>query len=74
LFGGRRISIKGCAVALVFDGRIDLKTGSAGEALFAKAGGGPFTDRRGGRLVAISYWSAPVEVVDDPEQMGNWAR
>ena len=38
------------------------------------AGVGPFLYTREGREIALSYYEAPAELFDDPDELSAWAR
>lgn len=74
MFGGWGLYAEGRMVAVVMDGELYLKTAPGDRDNYAAAGSGPFVYRSRGRDVALSYWRAPAEALDDPEAMRPWAR
>lgn len=74
MFGGWGLYAEGRMVALVAGGELFLKTAEADRPAFAAAGSAPFIYRSASREVAMSYWKAPDEALDDPEAMRPWAR
>ena len=41
---------------------------------YEAAGAGPFLYTREGREIALSYYEAPAEMFDDPDELSDWAR
>jgi len=59
-FGGWGVFLHDFMRAPIADGRAYLKVAAVSEARFGAASGVPFTDRRQGRRVALSYRADPA--------------
>ena len=74
MFGGHGLFHEGLMVGLIAVERLYLKADAESRPRWEAAGCEPFTYEGGGRRVQMSYWSAPPEAMDGPEQMAPWAR
>lgn len=74
MFGGAGFYADGRIMALEVDGGLYLKVDAQTRPRFEAAGCRPFVYMGGGKPVAMSYWSAPDEAMDDPDAMTPWAR
>lgn len=74
MFGGHGVYIDALFIAIVIEGRLYLKVDEETRAPFEAAGSAPFVYQGKDKPVEMSYWSAPEEALDSPEQMRPWAR
>lgn len=74
MFGGHGVYCDGLFIAIVVEGRLYLKVDAGTEAAFSRAGSAPFVYESKGEPIRMSYWSAPEEALDSPDQMRPWAR
>lgn len=75
MFGGVGLYVDDLFIALIADGRLYLKSGSAHEAAFAAAGCEPFRyTMKDGRTMTMAYRTAPEEALESPQAMHPWAR
>lgn len=74
MFGGLGLFDVHGMIALVVADRLYLKLDPAAVPAFAAAGSEPFRYRRQGKWVALGYWSAPDDALDDSESMRPWLR
>jgi DNA transformation protein len=75
MFGGHGVYVDDEFIAVVIDDVLYLKVDDETRARFEDAGSRPFTYDAGERgEVAMSYWSAPDDALDDPAAMLPWAR
>ena len=76
MFGGYGIYHDGVMIGLIASGVFYLKVDDGNRAAFEAAGSKPFTYRRKGqtKAVAMSYWEAPVDVLENREALCQWAR
>jgi DNA transformation protein len=72
MFSGHGLYLDGVIVGLVIDETLYLKVDAVNRPAFEAAGMEPFTYRNKGRRVALPYWQAPAEVVEEPEQLLSW--
>lgn len=75
MFGGHGIYVADEFIAIVVDDVLYLKVDDETRTRFEAAGSRPFTYDAGEcGEVAMSYWTAPDEALDDPGAMLPWAR
>jgi DNA transformation protein and related proteins len=73
-FGGAGLVADGVQFGFVMKGSLYLRVDDTSRAAFAALGAAPFAYTGRSKAVAVaSYYEAPSEVVDDPEQLGRWA-
>jgi DNA transformation protein len=68
MFGGYGIHHDGLMFALVADDTLYFKADAENLSYFEKEGLGPFEYTNQGRLMKMSYYLAPEEIMDDREQ------
>ncbi len=73
MFGGYGIYIDGLMFALVADDVLYLKTGAENLPDFEQRGLPPFSYRRKGKYINMSYSEAPAELLDDADALLQWA-
>lgn len=71
MFGGVGLSRHGLFFALIAEDGLYIKTDDANRADFEAAGCEPFRPFGGDK--AMSYWSVPLEALEDPELLAQWA-
>lgn len=74
MFGGHGVYVDALFIAIVIEGRLYLKVDEETRGPFQAAGSAPFVYQGKDKPVEMSYWSAPEEALDSPEQMRPWAR
>ena len=74
MFGGHGLYHEGLMFAIVMDNRLYLKADALNRPNFEALGLTPFTYPMKGREVALSYWSAPDVIFDEPAEAVRWAR
>lgn len=75
MFGGYGIYRDGVMFALVADETLYFKVTANNQADYEQAGSQPFTySKSNGKATVMSYWEVPLEVLEDQEQLINWAR
>jgi len=73
MFGGHGIYHDGFMFGLVADGVLYLKADSESLAVFEAHGLRPFEYEKNGKAVTMSYFTAPEEIFDHPDQARDWA-
>ncbi len=74
MFGGAGLYRDGVMFGLVVsDGEIFLKCDADVEPRFRAAGCHPFIYSRDGKSTTMSYWSLPMEALDDGDAIKVWA-
>lgn len=75
MFGGRGIYHQGLIVGLALStGEVMLKGDAETAPALEAAGSTRWAYEGKGRKVSMPYWSIPESALDDPEEMGGWAR
>ena len=74
MFGGHGLYHEGLMFAIVMDKCLYLKVDAQNRPDFEALGLTPFTYPMKGRQVALSYWSAPDAIFDEPSEAVRWAR
>lgn len=73
MFGGAGVFRDGLMFALMIDDRLYFKIDEKTKADFEAIGSEAFTYKRGGKTIALSYFEAPEEVLDDGDEIIIWA-
>ena len=73
MFGGYGIYYRGTMFGLVADDILYLKVDAELAKDFEAKGLGPFEYDKGGKVVQMSYYMAPDEILDDPDEAAIWA-
>ena len=74
MFGGYGIYHDGVMIALVADDMLYLKADQTTEKEFIDQGMTAFEYDKAGKKVRMSYYLAPEEIYDDPDQAVYWAK
>ncbi len=74
MFGGHGLYHEGLMFAIVMNQRLYLKVDDQNRPEFEALKCTPFTFEMKGRNVALSYWSAPDAIFDEPADAVRWAR
>jgi len=74
MFGGFGMYLKGLMFGLVADDTLYLKVDEKNRPDYEEKGLGPFTYKRGGRELAMSYHRAPIGAIDDADDLCAWAK
>jgi DNA transformation protein len=75
IFSGYGLYLDGTIFALVFDGALFLKADEQTKCSFEQRGLGPLTyEGHKGKTIALPYWEAPAELLEDGKALCRWAR
>ena len=74
MFGGYGIYHDGVMFGLVEDDTLYLKSDETSVEYFQSRGLGQFEYDRGEKTVKMSYYRAPDEIMDNPDEASLWAR
>ncbi len=74
MFGGVGLFRDGLMFGLIATDTLYLKVDDMTRGDYEAAGAGPFLYVREGREIALSYYEAPAELFDDPDELSDWAR
>ena len=74
MFGGAGVYARGIMFGLVADDTLYFKADGESQRAFEAEGLRPFVYQGRGRMIAMSYWRIPERLLDDPDEMLDWAR
>ena len=74
MFGGYGLYYDGIMIGLVADDTLYLKADEVTREFFKNRGLDQFEYNKGGKAVKMSYFLAPEEIFDNPEEATLWAR
>ena len=74
MFGGYSIYCDDLVFAIIVDDKLYFKVDKDTLEHFKKLGLQPFTYESNGKQIAMSYYEAPPEVFEDPQEMARWAK
>lgn len=74
MFGGHGIFFDGVMIGLVADDTLYLKADEESAVRFTELGLSQFEYPKGDKVVAMSYYQAPAEAVENAEEMRGWAQ
>ncbi len=74
MFGGAGVYCRGVMFALIVDDTLYLKADAETKGDFEARGAGPFVYTGRGKPVAMSYWQLPPELIDQQDELIEWAR
>ena len=74
MFGGFGIYRRDLMFALVADDTLYLKADQKSRSEFESRGLSPFVYKMKGKEFSMSYYKAPDEALEDPEEMAQWAK
>jgi len=74
MFGGHGIYHDGVMFGLVADDTLYLKADASTEKLFTDRDLPAFEYDKAGKAMKMSYYTAPEEIYDDPEEATQWAK
>jgi DNA transformation protein and related proteins len=74
MFGGVGLYLDGLFFALIDDDTLYLKVDGGTRARYEAAGSKPFCPFPDRPEQAMGYWQVPAEVLEDAEELGDWAR
>ena len=74
MFGGHGLYHESLMFAIVMDNRLYLKADAVNRPDFEALNLTPFTFPMKGKDVALSYWTAPDAIFDEPAEAVRWAR
>ena len=74
MFGGYGIYHDGVMFGLVADDELYLKVDDTNVSEFESRGLGAFEYNKAGKVMKMSYYRAPEEIFDDPDEAAVWAK
>jgi DNA transformation protein and related proteins len=73
LFGGNAILKNNITFAMVFDGSIYLKTNKNTVKKYLDLNSKPLSYKKNNKTINLRYYEIPVEILDDEDQLIEWA-
>lgn len=74
MFGGIGLYLDDLFFALIADDSLYFKTGDSNRPRFQSAGSRPFCPYPDRPDLQMGYWEVPAEVLEDADELANWAR
>lgn len=75
MFGGGGVFLDGLMFGLVVEDVLYLKSDQGNRAAFVAEGLEPFTyAKTSGATTVMSYWRTPERLLDEPDELRDWAR
>jgi DNA transformation protein len=74
MFGGHGVFHEDIMIGLIADDTLYLKTDKQSAQQFIDQDLPQFTYPKANRLVGMSYYQAPAEALEDPDEMRHWAQ
>lgn len=74
MFSGAGLFCDGLMFALVIADVLYLKADETNRARFEAEGMGPFVYTAKGRSITVNHWRAPERLLDEPDELVEWAR
>ena len=74
MFGGHGIFHDGLMIGLIADDELYLKVDAQAVGKFEALGLGPFEYNKNGKVMAMSYYRAPEELLEHQDMATEWAR
>jgi DNA transformation protein len=74
MFGGIGVFCDGLMFGIVADEVLFLKVDDTNRAAYEADGLEPLTYEAKGRTIALGYWQIPERLLDDPDELVDWAR
>ena len=74
MFGGYGIYHRGLMFGLISDGTFYLKVDDSNRSDYQATNSEPFTYETKTKRVSLSHWQAPAEIMEDEEELCEWAK
>jgi len=73
MFSSYGVYKDGVFFALVVDDVVYFKVDDTNRSAYQKRGSKPFSyTRKDGKIVAMSYWEVPANILEDQQQLAKW--
>lgn len=73
MFGGYGIYREGQIFAIIAEDTLYFKVDDINRAAYEAKASHPFIYEAKGRAITLSYWLVPLNIVEDPENLAEWA-
>lgn len=72
MFGGYGLYRNKTIFVIIIDDELYFKADSDLGQKYQQAGSYPFTYQKNDKIVALSYWYVPAEIIEAPDLLKNW--
>ncbi|MCC8461395.1 MAG: TfoX/Sxy family protein [Candidatus Megaira endosymbiont of Carteria cerasiformis] len=72
MFGGHSVYRDGVIVAIIVGEELYFKVNEQSVCDYRNRGSKPFTYKARDKVINISYWQVPLDIMEDKELFGNW--
>ncbi len=72
MFGSFGIYLRGIFIGLIHGGTVYLKTDDKTQQDYEDLGSRPFTYRKKGKTMTLSFWEVPAAMMDNPSDITVW--
>ncbi len=73
MFGGYGLYYRGKIFALIIEEILYFKVDASNKTDYENADSTQFSYQAKGKTIQVSYWQVPIDVLDDREELANWA-
>ena len=75
MFGKTGVFCDGAMLGIVSDDTLYVRVDAHNRALFVEAAAHPpLNYAKGGRLIDLAFWRVPERLIDEPDELLDWAR
>lgn len=72
MFGGAGFYSDGLFFAIADDAGLYLKADKQSEPFYRDGGSVQFTYEAKGRVTRMNFWSVPIDILEEPDELGRW--
>ncbi|MEQ9115735.1 MAG: TfoX/Sxy family protein [Rickettsiales bacterium] len=72
MFGGYGIYMNGVIVGMIADDELYFKVDKSNQQQYEDLDSEPFGYDKDGKIVKMSYWKIPLDILEDEEQLPKW--
>lgn len=72
MFGGHSVYRDGVIVGIIVEDELYFKVNDQSVYDYRSKGSKPFTYEARNKLITLSYWQVPLDIIEDKDLLGNW--
>lgn len=72
MFGGYGIYKNSVIFGLIVDDEVYFKVNNTNRQQYIDRGSEAFSYERNGKIIRMSYWKLPIEILESPEELKGW--
>lgn len=72
MFGGHGIYKDGVIVGLIIEDELFFKVDESNKQDYIDHNSSPFSYDRGDKVISMSYWRVPLDILEDSDPLGIW--